>query len=296
MSDDDLMTQAAAFPPEEPEASSKRGPGPRAPQQRHPARPRRRVPVRRVRDPAAADRRLRRRARRVPRGAARVAASSCSWSGIAAWVTEGMALNAVLPELGIVRGTRDLPVDGRRRLARSRARSRWRSGSGCSGAGASASTAPALGLTINGLATQASKLILPALAVLLLTISRRRSRTLGLPARGRDRAAGRAGGHGRDLDHALRGVRPAGRRVRDPRHRRRRAPDEPARAGGPHRPADGLPRGGPRPCSSTGSSRPACRSCSPGRWATSCCWSRCARSACPPTCCRPRSCSRSTPP
>ena len=81
-----------------------------------------------------------------------------------------MALNAVLPELGIVRGTVTFlsmaavgsTVPGPIKMAFGFRLFR--------GWGISTDRA-ALGLTINGLATQASKLILPALAVLLLTIS-----------------------------------------------------------------------------------------------------------------------------
>ena len=90
--------------------------------------------------------------------------------GIATWFTEGMALNAVLPELGIVRGTVTFlsmaavgsTVPGPIKMAFGFRLFR--------GWGISVDRA-ALGLTINGLATQASKLILPAIAVLLLTMS-----------------------------------------------------------------------------------------------------------------------------
>ena len=169
MSDDDLMTQAAAFPPEEPEAPSKE-------------------------DRAHARRNGILRVvlvgaylyvvfgillpRIVDYGAVLDAfrAAPPEWLavvfvvGIAAWFTEGMALNAVLPELGIIRGTVTFlsmaavgsTVPGPIKMAFGFRLFR--------GWGISVDRA-ALGLTINGLATQASKLILPALAVLLLTIT-----------------------------------------------------------------------------------------------------------------------------
>ena len=169
MSDDDLMTQAAAFSPEEPEASSSEDR----------AHARRKSAIRiilvgtylyvvfgillpRIVDYGAVLDAFR--------------AAPPEWLvvvflvGIATWITEGMALNAVLPELGIVRGTVTFlsmaavgsTVPGPIKMAFGFRLFR--------GWGISIDRA-ALGLTINGLATQASKLILPALAVLLLTIS-----------------------------------------------------------------------------------------------------------------------------
>ena len=169
MSDDDLMTQAAAYSPEEPEASSREDR----------AHARRKSVVRvilvgtylyvvfgillpRIVDYSAVLDAFR--------------AAPPEWLvvvflvGIATWITEGMALNAVLPELGIVRGTVTFlsmaavgsTVPGPIKMAFGfRLFRGW--GIGVDRA--------ALGLTINGLATQASKLILPAIAVLLLTIS-----------------------------------------------------------------------------------------------------------------------------
>ena len=169
MSDDDLMTATAAFPPEEPESPSKE-------------------------DRAHARRNSILRLvlvgtylfvvfgillpRIVDYGAVLDAfrAAPPEWLvvvflvGIAAWITEGMALNAVLPELGVVRGTVTFlsmaavgsTVPGPIKMAFGFRLFR--------GWGISIDRA-ALGLTINGLATQASKLILPALAVLLLTFS-----------------------------------------------------------------------------------------------------------------------------
>jgi uncharacterized protein (TIRG00374 family) len=169
MSDDDLMTQAAAYSPEEPEASSREDR----------AHARRKSVVRvilvgtylyvvfgillpRIVDYSAVLDAFR--------------AAPPEWLvvvflvGIATWITEGMALNAVLPELGIVRGTVTFlsmaavgsTVPGPIKMAFGFRLFR--------GWGISVDRA-ALGLTINGLATQASKLILPAIAVLLLTIS-----------------------------------------------------------------------------------------------------------------------------
>jgi len=169
MSDDDLMTAAAAYPPEQPESSSKE-------------------------DRAHARRNSILRAvlvgaylyvvfgillpRIVDYGAVLDAfrAAPPEWLavvfvvGIAAWFTEGMALNAVLPELGIIRGTVTFlsmaavgsTVPGPIKMAFGFRLFR--------GWGISIDRA-ALGLTLTGLATQASKLILPALAVLLLTVS-----------------------------------------------------------------------------------------------------------------------------
>ena len=169
MSDDDLMTAAAAYPPEQPESSS-------------------------TEDRAHARRNSILRVvlvgaylyvvfgillpRIVDYGAVLDAfrAAPPEWLavvfvvGIAAWFTEGMALNAVLPELGIVRGTVTFlsmaavgsTVPGPIKMAFGFRLFR--------GWGISVDRA-ALGLTINGLATQASKLILPALAVFLLTLT-----------------------------------------------------------------------------------------------------------------------------
>src|SRR5690349_1475926 len=89
--------------------------------------------------------------------------------GIVTWVAEGMAINAVLPELGVVRAVVTWlsmtavgsTVPGPIKMAFGfRLFRTW---------GISVDRA-ALGLTINGLAAQASKLILPALAVLILTL------------------------------------------------------------------------------------------------------------------------------
>ena len=90
--------------------------------------------------------------------------------GFATWVAEGLAINAVLPELGVTRATVTWlsmtavgsTVPGPIKMAFGfRLFRTW---------GISVDRA-ALGLTINGLAAQASKLILPALAVLLLTVT-----------------------------------------------------------------------------------------------------------------------------
>ena len=153
MSDDDLMTQAAAFSPEAPEASSKEDR----------AHARRKSAIRiilvgtylyvvfgillpRIVDYGAVLDAFR--------------AAPPEWLvvvflvGIAAWITEGMALNAVLPELGIVRGTVTFlsmaavgsTVPGPIKMAFGFRLFR--------GWGISTDRA-ALGLTINGLATQA---------------------------------------------------------------------------------------------------------------------------------------------
>jgi uncharacterized protein (TIRG00374 family) len=90
--------------------------------------------------------------------------------GIATWVAEGLAINAVLPELGVRRAVVTWlsmtavgsTVPGPIKMAFGfRLFRTW---------GISIDRA-ALGLTINGLAAQASKLILPAIAVLLLTLT-----------------------------------------------------------------------------------------------------------------------------
>jgi uncharacterized protein (TIRG00374 family) len=89
--------------------------------------------------------------------------------GIATWIAEGLAINAVLPELGVTRAVVTWlsmtavgsTVPGPIKMAFGfRLFRTW---------GISVDRA-ALGLTINGLAAQASKLILPALAVLILTV------------------------------------------------------------------------------------------------------------------------------
>jgi len=90
--------------------------------------------------------------------------------GIASWISEGMAINAILPMLGIWRATVTWlsmtavgsTIPGPVKMAFGyRLYRNW---------GLSAETA-ALGLSLNGLATQASKLILPAVATLLLTLT-----------------------------------------------------------------------------------------------------------------------------
>jgi putative heme transporter len=90
--------------------------------------------------------------------------------GIAAWVSEGGAINAILPQLGIWRSTvtwlsmtavgSTIPGPVKMAFGYRLFRS-W---------GLSAETA-ALGLSLNGLAAQASKLILPAIATLFLTLT-----------------------------------------------------------------------------------------------------------------------------
>jgi uncharacterized protein (TIRG00374 family) len=90
--------------------------------------------------------------------------------GVVSWITEGMAINAILPVLGIWRATVTWlsmtavgsTIPGPVKMAFGyRLYRNW---------GLSAETA-ALGLSLNGLATQASKLILPAVATLFLTIT-----------------------------------------------------------------------------------------------------------------------------
>jgi uncharacterized protein (TIRG00374 family) len=90
--------------------------------------------------------------------------------GILSWVSEGMAINAILPMLGIWRATVTWlsmtavgsTIPGPVKMAFGyRLYRNW---------GLSAETA-ALGLSLNGLATQASKLILPAIATLFLTLA-----------------------------------------------------------------------------------------------------------------------------
>ena len=98
--------------------------------------------------------------------------------GIAAWFTEGMALNAVLPELGIIRGTVPLlslaaigcTVPGPIKIG-------VRVPASSAGWGISIDRA-ALGLTINGLATRRA------------SCSCRRSRCCCLPSPGRSPPAG----------------------------------------------------------------------------------------------------------
>ena len=90
--------------------------------------------------------------------------------GILSWISEGMAINAILPMLGIWRATVTWlsmtavgsTIPGPVKMAFGyRLYRNW---------GLSAETA-ALGLSLNGLATQASKLILPAIATLFLTLA-----------------------------------------------------------------------------------------------------------------------------
>ncbi|HEU0242429.1 MAG TPA: lysylphosphatidylglycerol synthase domain-containing protein [Candidatus Limnocylindrales bacterium] len=90
--------------------------------------------------------------------------------GIATWISEGGAINALLPQLGIWRSTvtwlsmtavgSTIPGPVKMAFGYRLFRS-W---------GLSAETA-ALGLSLNGLAAQASKLILPAIATLFLTLT-----------------------------------------------------------------------------------------------------------------------------
>jgi uncharacterized protein (TIRG00374 family) len=90
--------------------------------------------------------------------------------GIASWFSEGLAINAILPQLGLWRATVTWlsmtavgsTIPGPVKMAFGyRLYRNW---------GLSAETA-ALGLSLNGLATQASKLILPAIATLFLTLT-----------------------------------------------------------------------------------------------------------------------------
>ena len=90
--------------------------------------------------------------------------------GVVSWISEGMAINAILPMLGIWRATVTWlsmtavgsTIPGPVKMAFGyRLYRNW---------GLSAETA-ALGLSLNGLATQASKLILPAIATLFLTLT-----------------------------------------------------------------------------------------------------------------------------
>jgi uncharacterized membrane protein YbhN (UPF0104 family) len=90
--------------------------------------------------------------------------------GIASWISEGAAINALLPQLGLWRSTVTWlsmtavgsTIPGPVKMAFGyRLFRNW---------GLSAETA-ALGLSLNGLAAQASKLILPAIATLFLTIT-----------------------------------------------------------------------------------------------------------------------------
>jgi putative heme transporter len=90
--------------------------------------------------------------------------------GVLSWISEGMAINAILPVLGIWRATVTWlsmtavgsTIPGPVKMAFGyRLYRNW---------GLSAETA-ALGLSLNGLATQASKLILPAIATLFLTLA-----------------------------------------------------------------------------------------------------------------------------